>query len=89
MLCRISCYFNYHVACFSLGFMWSPVVRSKHPFRAMCCPVNVYCDCDIPRIVISVQLVSYVVRIQCRLISLRFASRDKESNSCLYCRFLH
>ena len=47
-------------------------VCSKHPFRAMCCPVNMYCDCDISCIVIvtyhvmiSVQLVSYVVSIPC------------------------
>ena len=45
-------------------------MRSKHPFRAMCYPVNVYCDRDISCIVIvryhvliSVQLVSYPVRI--------------------------
>ena len=44
MLCRISCYLNCHVACFSLAFMSSPVVCSKHPFRAMSYPVNVYCD---------------------------------------------
>ena len=50
---------------------------SKHPFRAMCCPVNMYCDRDISCIVIvtyhvliSVQLVSYVVSIPCNLISL-------------------
>ena len=56
MLCRSSCYFKSHVACFSPVFMWSPVVRSKHPFRAMRCPVNVYfdrdllfiCDYDVP-----------------------------------------
>ena len=72
MLCRISHYFNCHVACFSLAFLWSPVVCSKHPFRAMCCPVNVYCDRDISCIVIvtyhvliSVLFVSYVVSIQC------------------------
>ena len=50
---------------------------SKHPFRAMCCPVNMYCDRDISCIVIvtyhvliSVQLVSYVVSIPCNLVSL-------------------
>ena len=50
---------------------------SKHPFRAMCCPVNMYCDRDISYIVtvtyhvlISVQLVSYVVSIPSNLISL-------------------
>ena len=50
---------------------------SKHPFRAMCCPVNMYCDRDISCIVIvtyhvliSVQLVSYVVSIPCNVISL-------------------
>ena len=44
-------------------------MRSEHPFRVMCCPVNVYCDRDISCIVIvtyhvliSVLLVSYVVR---------------------------
>ena len=44
-------------------------MRSKHPFRAMCCPVNVYCDLDIScilivmyHVLISVQLMSYVVR---------------------------
>ena len=54
----------------SLTFMRSPVVRSKHPFRAMCCPVNVYCDLDISCIVIvmyhvliCVLLVSYVVSV--------------------------
>ena len=66
MLCRISHYFNCHVACFSLAFLWSPVVCSKHPFRAMCCPVNVYCDRDISCIVI----VTYHV-----LISVRGGSR--------------
>ena len=57
--------------------MWSPVKCSKHPFRAMCCPVNMYCDREISCIVIatyhvliSVQLVSYVVSIPCNLISL-------------------
>ena len=47
-------------------------MRSEHPFRVMCCPVNVYCDRDISCIVIvtyhvliSVLLVSYVVSIQC------------------------
>ena len=94
MLCRISLYFNCHVACLSLVFMWSPVVRSKHPFWAMCHPVDVYCDRDISCIVIvtyhvliSVLLVSYVVSIQCRLISLRFTSIVKASNGCLYCCF--
>ena len=45
-------------------------MRSIHPFRAMCCPVNVYCDLDISCIVvvtyhvlISVQLMSYVVSV--------------------------
>ena len=63
-------------------------MRSKHPFRAMCCPVNVYCDRDISCIVIvtyhvliSVLLVSYVVSIQYRLISLRFTSIVKASNT--------
>ena len=39
---------------------------SKHPFRAMCCPVNMYCDRDISctvivtyYVLISVLLVSY------------------------------
>ena len=92
MLCHISCYFNCHVACLSFVFMWSPVVHSKHPFWEMCYPVNMYCDRDKPCIVIvtyhiliTVQLVSYVVSIQCRLISLWFTLRDKASNSCLYC----
>ena len=47
-------------------------MRSEHPFRVMCCPVNVHCDRDILCIVIvtyhvliSVLLVSYVVSIQC------------------------
>ena len=60
----------------------------------MCCPVNVYCDRDISCIVIvtyhvliSVLLVSYVVSIQCRVISLRFTSIVKVSNSSLYCCF--
>ena len=52
---------------------------SKHPFRAMCCPVNMYCDRDISCIVIvtyhdvliSGQFVaSYVVSIPCNLIIL-------------------
>ena len=50
--------------------------------------VNVYCDRDIScmvivtnHVLISVQLVSYVASIQCRLISLRFTSIDKTSNS--------
>ena len=67
---------RYDVACCSLAFLWSAVVCSKHPFRAMCCPVNMYCDRDISCIVtvtyhvlISVQLVSYVVSIPCNLIS--------------------
>ena len=67
-------------------------MRSKHPFRAMCYPVNVYCDRDIScmvivtyHVLISVLLVSYVVSIQCRLISLRFTLIDKTSNSCSYC----
>ena len=67
---------------------------SKHPFRSVCYPVNVYCDCDISCIVIvtyhvliGVQLVSYVVRIQCRLISIRSPSIVKASNSCLHCCF--
>ena len=69
-------------------------MRSEYPFRVMCCPVNVYCDRDISCIVIvtyhvliSVLLVSYVVSIQCRLISVRFTSIDKTSSSCLYCCF--
>ena len=67
---------------------------SKHPFRAMCYPVNAYCERDISCIVIvtyyvliSIQLVSYVVSIPCRLISLRFTSIVKASNSCLHCCF--
>ena len=66
-------------------------MRSKHPFQAMCYPINVYCDRDISCIVIvtyhaliSVQLVLYVVSIQCRLISLRFTSIVKASSSCLH-----
>ena len=47
MLCHISCYFNFHVACFSPAFMKGPVVRGKHPFRGMYDPVNLYCDRDI------------------------------------------
>ena len=77
MLCHISCYFTCHFGSLSLAFMWSPVVCSKHPFRAMYCPVNKHCDRDISCIVIltyhvliNVQLVSYAVRIQCRLLSL-------------------
>ena len=69
-------------------------MRSKHPFRAMCYPVNLYCDCDIScmvivtyHVLISVLLVSYVVSIQYRLISVRFTSIDKTSNSCLRCCF--
>ena len=66
----ISSYFNFHVAWFSLVFMWSPVVRSKHRFWAACYPVNMYCDRDIScfvivtyHVLISVQFVSYVVII--------------------------
>ena len=69
-------------------------MHSKHPFRAMYCPVNVYCDRDIQcmvivtyHVLISVLLVSYVVSIQYRLISVRFTSIDKTSNSCLHCCF--
>ena len=69
-------------------------MRSKHPFRAMCCPVNVYCDRDIScmvivtyHVLISVLLVSYVVSIQYRLISLRLTSIVKASNSSLHCCF--
>ena len=47
-------------------------MRSEHPFRVMCCPVNVYCDRGIScsvivtyHVLISVLLVSYVVSIQC------------------------
>ena len=54
-----------HGACFSLVFMQSPVVRSKHPFRAMRCPVNVYCDRDISCMVI----VTYHVLISVLLVS--------------------
>ena len=67
---------------------------SKHPSRVMCYPLNVYCDRDISCIVIvtyhvliSVQLVPYVVSIQYRLISLRFTSIVKALNGCLYCCF--
>ena len=89
-------YFVYHVECFSLAFVWSPVVCSKHPFRAMCCPVNMYCDRDISCIVIvtyhvliSVQLVSYVVSIPCNLISLWFCIIQKASESrCLLLNLL-
>ena len=69
-------------------------MRSKHPFRAMCSPVNVYCDRDIScmvivtyHVLISVLLVPYVVSNQCRLISVRFTSIVKGSNSSLYCCF--
>ena len=44
----ISCYFNYHVARFRFAFLWSHAMCSKHSFEAMCCPVNVYCDLDVP-----------------------------------------
>ena len=61
---------------------------SKHPFRAMCCPVNMYCDRDIACIVIvtyyvliSVLLVSYVVSIPCNLISLWFCIIQETANS--------
>ena len=86
MLCRIPCYFNCHVACSNLAFIWSPVVCSKHPFWAMCCPVSMHCDRYISCIVvvtyhvsISVQLVSYVVSIQCKLISLWLTLRKSTS----------
>ena len=74
--------------CFSLAFVWSPVACSKHPFRAMCCPVNMYCDRDIACIVIvtyyvliSVLLVSYVVSIPCNVVSLWVCIIQKASNS--------
>ena len=70
----ISCY---HVVCFSLAFMCHPVVCSKQPFRAMRSPIKMYCDRDISCIVIvtyhvliSLQMVSYVVSIPCNFISL-------------------
>ena len=76
MLCCIPCYFNYHVAHFSLAFLWSHVMCSKYHFRAMSCLVNVYCDRDISCIVIltynlliSVQLMSYVMSVSFILIS--------------------
>ena len=66
-------------------------MRSKHPFRAMCLPVSVYCDRDISCIVIvtyhvliSVQLVSCVVSIPCNLISLwvwHYTGKIRESLS--------
>ena len=62
MLCCISRYLNYHVARFSLAFLWSHVVCSKHPFRAMCCPVNVYGDLKY-HVLVSVQLMSYVMNV--------------------------
>ena len=78
----------------NFALIWSPVVCSLNPFRAMCYPVNMYCDRDISCIVIvtyhvliSIQLVSYVVSIQCKLVSLHLGSRDKETISCLYCYF--
>ena len=54
-------------------------MRSKHPFPAMYCLVNMHCDRNISCIVIvtyhvliNVQLVSHVVSIQCRLLGLLF-----------------
>ena len=67
------------------------VVRSKHPFWAIRYLVNVYCDRDIScmvivtyHVLIGVLLVSYVVSIQCRSISVRFTSIVKVSNSSLH-----
>ena len=60
----------------------------------MRCPVNMYCDRDTSCIVIvtyhvliSIQLVSYVVSITCNLISFHLVSRDKAASSCLYYYF--
>ena len=51
VLRRISCYVNCHVACSRLALMWSSVVGNINHFRAMCCPVNLYCDLDVSCIV--------------------------------------
>ena len=55
-------------------------MHSKHAFRTMCCPVNMYCDLDISCIVIvtyhvliSIQLMSYVVSVYFIVISCCFA----------------
>ena len=65
---------------------------SKHPFRAMCCPVSMYCDRDISCIVIvtyyvliSVLLVSYVVSIQCRELVFGFALYRKHQTVVVHC----
>ena len=64
---------------------------SKHPFWAMCCPVNMYCDRDLACIVIvtyyiliSVLLVSYVVSIQCRCSVFGFALHKKHQIVVVY-----
>ena len=76
----------------SLAFVWSPVVCSKHPLRAMCCPVNMYCGRDISCIVIvtyyvliSVLLVSYVVSIQCRRSVFGVALYRKHQTVVVHC----
>ena len=48
-------------------------MRCEHPFRVMCCPVNVYCDRDISCIVIVTSSVTSIV---------------KTSNRSLYCSSL-
>ena len=67
---------------------------SKHPFRAMCCPVNMYCDRDISctvivtyYVLISVLLVSYVVSIPCNLIRsvFGFALYKKQQTVVVHC----
>ena len=65
---------------------------SKHTFQSMCCHVNMYCDRDTMYIVIvtyhvliSVQVVSYVVSIHCKLISLWFTSRKSTSKNNICC----
>ena len=70
---RFSYVMYFVLSCFSLALVLSLLVCSKHPFRAMCRPVNMYCDRDISCIVIvtyyaliSVLLVSCVVSIQSR-----------------------
>ena len=65
---------------------------SKHTFQSMCCHVNMYCDRGRSRIVIvtyhvliSVQVVSYVVSIHCKLISLWLTSRKSTSKNNICC----
>jgi len=85
MLCCISSYFNYHVACFDLAYLWSCVVSSTHPFWEMRRPVNMYCDLDIViltyHILTSVQLMSYALRVLIHINQSSVGIKSKTSKS--------